>query len=65
MWSDLFLASGAVINFNNGDVTITHSANTLAFGGAASGYTFDANETITSTSATALAVGVREPRTPF
>jgi hypothetical protein len=57
MWSDLFLASGGVINFNNGDVTITHSANTLAFGGAASGYTFDANATITSTSATALAVG--------
>lgn len=42
MWSDLFLASGAVINFNNGDVTITHSANTLAFAGASSGYTFDA-----------------------
>lgn len=33
MWSDLFLASGAVINFNNGDVTITHSADTLTFAG--------------------------------
>lgn len=42
MWSDLFLASGGVINWNNGDVTITHSANTLAFAGASSGYTFDA-----------------------
>jgi microcystin-dependent protein len=41
-WSDLFLASGAVVNFNAGDVTITHSANTLAFAGASSGYTFDA-----------------------
>ena len=40
MWSDLFLASGAVINFNNGDVTITHSSNALAFAGADSGYSF-------------------------
>lgn len=42
MWSDLFLASGAVINFNSGDVTVTHDATTLAFAGASSGYTFDA-----------------------
>lgn len=45
MWSDLFLASGGVVNFNNGNVTITHSANALAFAGAASsatnGYSFD------------------------
>ena len=39
-WSDLFLASGAVINFNNGDVTLTHSADELAFAGASNGYTF-------------------------
>lgn len=32
-WSDLFLASGAVINFNNGDVTLTHSTNTITIGG--------------------------------
>jgi hypothetical protein len=29
MWSDLFLASGGVINWDNGNVTITHSAGTL------------------------------------
>lgn len=39
-WSDLFLDSGAVINFDSGDVTVTHSANKLAFAGATSGYQF-------------------------
>lgn len=43
MWSDLFLASGGVVNWNNGDVTLTHSTNTLTFGGASSGYRFDAS----------------------
>jgi len=54
-WSDLFLASGAVINWNNGDVTVTHAADTLAFAGAASGYSFDAVVTVSgliTTSAT-------------
>jgi len=33
MWSDLFLASGGVINFNNGNMTITHSAGNLNVAG--------------------------------
>ena len=33
MWSDLFLASAGVVNWNNGDVTLTHAANTLTVGG--------------------------------
>jgi hypothetical protein len=36
MWSDLFLASGGVINFNNGNYTLTHSAGLLTANGALS-----------------------------
>jgi hypothetical protein len=32
-WSDVFLASGAVINFNSGNITLTHSAGDLALAG--------------------------------
>ena len=39
MFSDLFLASGAVINFNASDVTITHTTNVLSFAGGT--YNFD------------------------
>ena len=40
-FADLFLASVGVVNFNNGDVTITHAANTLTFAGATTtGYQF-------------------------
>ena len=34
MWSDLFLASGAIINFNNGNLTLTHSSNALTLSGS-------------------------------
>jgi hypothetical protein len=33
-FSDLFLATGGVINWNNGASTLTHSANTLTIGGS-------------------------------
>lgn len=33
MWSDLFLASGAVINFNNSNFTLTHSTGALTMSG--------------------------------
>lgn len=34
MWADLFLASGGVVNFNNGAITLTHDGtNTLTLGG--------------------------------
>ncbi len=41
-WSVVHLSSGGEVNWNNGDVTATHSANGLAFAGASNGYTFDA-----------------------
>jgi len=56
MWSDVFLASGAVMNFNNGNVTITHtngtgltinSTNKLMFGDAASFIQQSADGTLT------------------
>lgn len=53
-WSDLFLASGGIIDFNNGDITITHAANNLLFAGASSGYTFDAKIYPTSNDGAAL-----------
>ena len=38
-WSDLFLASGSVINWNSGDLTLTHAANLLTLTGG--GFTMD------------------------
>lgn len=54
-WSDLFLASGGVINFNNGNYTLTHSTGQLTASGgfkssspsAGIGYTTGAGNTVT------------------
>jgi hypothetical protein len=40
-FADLFLASGGVINFNNGDVTLTHASNLLTLAGGQ--FAFGAN----------------------
>jgi len=34
MWADAFLAAGGVLNWNNGDATITHAAGSLTVDGA-------------------------------
>jgi hypothetical protein len=53
-WSDLFLDSGAVVNFDSGNVTVTHGANLLTFAGASSGYLFSAGLIPTANDAGAL-----------
>jgi len=65
-WSDLFLASGGVVDFNNGDMTITHSSNKLDISGGTvefnpindhPGVLVDCNVTDTSdTTVTALSI---------
>jgi hypothetical protein len=55
MWSDLFLASGGIINFNNGDVTITHASNVLAIAGGK--VTFDTAPEPATTDSAALGSG--------
>ena len=48
MWSDLFLASGAVINLNDGNVTITHSSNTLTVAAATVAFTASTAVTVSN-----------------
>jgi hypothetical protein len=54
MWSDLFLASGAVVNFNNGNLTMTHSAGALAITGVTTVCSATATPAAGSTSARLL-----------
>ncbi len=54
-WSDLFLGEGGVINWDNGDVTITQTGNVLSFAGATTRYEFDS--TIAPTSSDGAALG--------
>ena len=63
-WSDLFLAEGGVINWDNGDVRITQTQNTLAFS-AATSYTFDSRVTASSTYPTSsfVALALANPGT--
>jgi hypothetical protein len=53
-WSDLFLASGGVINFANGNVTVTHATGALTLAGG-TGYTIT-QAVATTGSPTALTV---------
>ena len=40
-YAGLHMNTGSAINWENGDVTVTHAANTLTFAGATSGYLFE------------------------
>lgn len=54
-WADLFLASGAVLNFNNGNLTLTHAAGQLTNSG---NWINTGTFAVTSTSALTGNVGV-------
>lgn len=56
-WSDLHLASGSVVNWNSGDLTLTHSADTLTLAGGslvvpASGLTVGASNPFSDSAGT-------------
>lgn len=53
-WADLFLASGSVINWNSGDLTLTHAANLLTLAGG----DLSISGALTVTGTTTLAVAL-------
>jgi hypothetical protein len=58
-WNNLHFDTGAVINFENGDVLITMAANDLAFSGVTGDYSFDDTVGVTGdvTATTAIVAG--------
>jgi len=57
-WSDLFLASGAVINFDNGDVTLTHGSNALTIAGGVTAFSDATEATAVDTASVKFAGGI-------
>lgn len=51
-WADLFLASGAVVNFNNGNYTLTHSSGLLTASGNFTGVTLLGTTSVIAASST-------------
>jgi hypothetical protein len=67
-WSDLFLASGGVLNFANGNYTVTHTSGILTFSGAmlssgtgGIGYTTGAGGTVTQATSRTTGVTLNKP----
>jgi hypothetical protein len=60
MWSDLFLANGAVVNFNNGNFKLTHTANALTIDTSDKLQFRDSNSFIHSDAANDLLLGATD-----
>lgn len=58
-WSDVFLATGGALSWDNFDVSIAHAPNELAFFGASNGYAFDAPVRPNNNDQTSLGIASR------